>query len=167
MSKYLAFADSREFSWDNLLNTNRVKQYVEKLQKTAIGPETAFVDMFKRQRKKGTRPVYVTQLLVVYIPKNVKNQHFYKTSKQSKIHYCLIPVSVFVTSLCSWKIQKNAFSPFLRLVFRGRFKKPLVMNIIAPSAIKRLKHILKSKSLTLNIGNYDGSLVISINIISL
>ena len=39
VSKYLAFADSRQFIWDNLLNTNRVKQFVEKLQKTAIGPD--------------------------------------------------------------------------------------------------------------------------------
>ena len=39
VSKYLAFADSTQLKWDNLLDTDRLKQYVEKLQKTAIGPD--------------------------------------------------------------------------------------------------------------------------------
>ena len=39
ISKYLAFADIHKFSWDHLLDVDRMKMYVHKLENDSIGPD--------------------------------------------------------------------------------------------------------------------------------
>ena len=39
ISKYLAFPDCKCFSWNHLLNPDKLKSYITHLQKNGIGPD--------------------------------------------------------------------------------------------------------------------------------
>ena len=49
VSKYIAFTDCKTFSWNHLLDPDRLKRYITHLQKNGIGPDGVFTKLDRVQ----------------------------------------------------------------------------------------------------------------------